>query len=317
MKKKLKLFAGLSLTVAGAMHIANRFIYYISTADNLLSQKNSEFYHWRFGNICYTKTGTGTPILLVHDLNSSSSSFEWNKLIASLSKTNTVYALDLLGCGCSDKPNLTYTNYLYVQLITDFIKNVIKEKTDVIATGMSSSFILLACSNDDSIINKIVLVNPENLVSLAKAPTKRGKTLQYLFGLPVLGTFIYNLYVNRNSINEDFHLYYFYDGHKIDDKTIRTYFEASQRNYSHSKYLYGSIKSRYINANIVHCLKKLNNNIYIIVGSANPENMLVANQYQNQLPSIEISAIKNTKHLPQLEQPEEFTNQVKKLFEIE
>ena len=80
----------------------------------------------------------------VHDLTVYSSAYEWNKIIDKLAENHTVYALDLLGCGRSEKPKITYTNYLYVQLISDFIKNVIHEKTDVVASGFSSSFTLLA-----------------------------------------------------------------------------------------------------------------------------------------------------------------------------
>ena len=104
------------------MHIVNRFVYYMSTIDEMLSDENAEYYDWRFGRICYHKTGSGSPLLLIHDLNVCSSSYEWNQIVDQLSKTNTVYTIDLLGCGRSDKPYLTYTNYLYVQLITDFIK---------------------------------------------------------------------------------------------------------------------------------------------------------------------------------------------------
>ena len=50
------------------------------------------------------------------------------KVIDKLAENHAVYALDLLGCGRSEKPKITYTNYLYVQLISDFIKNVIHEK---------------------------------------------------------------------------------------------------------------------------------------------------------------------------------------------
>ena len=67
-------------------------------------------------------------------------------MMKKLEKTNTVYTIDLLGCGRSDKPNITYTNYLYVQLIDNFIKDVIKEKTDVVATGSSVSFTVMACN---------------------------------------------------------------------------------------------------------------------------------------------------------------------------
>ena len=48
---------------------------------------------------------------------------------------HTVYTIDLLGCACSEKPGVTYTNFVYVQVICDFIRNVIGEKTDVITSG--------------------------------------------------------------------------------------------------------------------------------------------------------------------------------------
>ena len=79
-----------------------------------------------------------------------------------------IYTIDLLGCGNSDKPNLTYTNYLYVQLILDFIKDVIGEKTDVVSSGASSGILLMACSVQNDWIDKAVLVNPENFAYFLK-----------------------------------------------------------------------------------------------------------------------------------------------------
>ena len=75
-------------------------------------------------------------------------------------KNHTVYTLDLLGCGRSEKPYLTYTNYLYVQLITDFIKNIIKDQPDVIATGESISFVTLAENMEHHLFKRIIAVNP-------------------------------------------------------------------------------------------------------------------------------------------------------------
>jgi pimeloyl-ACP methyl ester carboxylesterase len=316
-KKKLTACALLGGTTIGIMHVVNRLVYYISTIDNILLDKNEKYYDWRFGRIFYTVQGSGSPILLVHDLNVTSSASEWNKIIDELSKTNTVYAIDLLGCGRSAKPNLTYTNFLYVQLITDFIKHIIGKKTDIVVTGGSCTFALSACSNDDSVIGKIMMVNPQNLVTLAKIPTKRTKLLRYIISAPIIGTFIYNIFINKRTIESDFRLHYYYDQNKIEERTIMTYFEASHRCNTRSKFLFASLKSRYINANIIHCLKRINSSIFIIVGNSNPENALTANQYQNQLPSIEIVEINKTKHLPQLEMPSEFLEQIKIMFEIE
>lgn len=316
-KRKLGTAAVFTGALIGTMHVVNRIFNYISTADNYLDEEEYEFYDWRFGKIAFKKKGTGNPVLLVHDLNVCSSLYEWNKIEKELSKTNTVYSIDLLGCGCSDRPVLTYTNYLYVQMITDFIKHVIGEKTDVIVSGESSSFVLMACSNDDSIINHVIMVNPPDMIKLAKIPTKRLKLVKYLLYTPIIGTFIYNMKVNRRTISEDFASTYFYDPNEIAEKDILAFTEASQKEKTHSKYLYASQISRFTNANVVCCLNKLNNSIFIITGNANPENILSANQYQNYLPSIEIIGIEKTKKLPHMENPKEFTDEVKILLSDE
>ena len=315
-KKRLVAVLVLGGLKIGIMYAINRLVNHISTKDNRLGKIEPSFYNWRFGRIFYTKQGSGKPLLLVHDLNVSSSAYEWDKVVETLAKTYTVYTIDLLGCGRSDKPNLTYTNFLYVQLISDFIKYVIDEKTDVIATGESGAFTLAACAHDDSIIDQIALVNPKDFISLAKVPTKRTKLLRYLLCTPIAGTFLYNIFINKRTIEKSFYSSYYYDCDKISEESILTYFESSQRDKTRSKFLYASLASRYTNANIIHNLKNLNNNIFIIAGNSNPKNMLTANQYQNQLPSIEIVSMDEAKHLPHMESPKEFWEQIKILFDV-
>lgn len=36
-----------------------------------------KYYHWKYGNIYYTKSGKGKPVLLIHDLDPTASSYEW------------------------------------------------------------------------------------------------------------------------------------------------------------------------------------------------------------------------------------------------
>lgn len=313
-KRKLRIFAAFTGSMIGTMHIINRVFTYIATAENYLDKNSYEYYNWRFGKIAYKKKGNGSPILLVHNFNVCSSSNEWKAIEQTLAKTNTVYSIDLLGCGCSDHPALTYTNFLYVQLITDFIKHIICKKTDVIVSGDSSSFVLMAGANDETIINRIIMINPQNLISLAKIPTKRTKLIKHLIFTPIIGSFIYNMKVNKRTISHDFASKYYYDQNAISERDILTCFESSHKDKGHSKYLYACQKSRYTNANILFCLSKLNNSIFIISGNGNPENTLSASQYQNQLPSIEIVEINNTKQIPHVEKPDEFMEQVRILF---
>ena len=316
-KKKVGFIAAFTGTMLGTMHIINRIFTYIATADDYLCQDTYEYYNWRFGKIAYKKKGSGSPLLLIHNFDVCSSSDEWKNIEDELAKTNTIYSIDLLGRGCSDHPFLTYTNFLYVQLITDFIKHIIGDKTDVIVSGDSSSFVLMANANDETIINRIIMINPQNLISLAKVPTKRTKLIKYLLFAPVIGTFIYNIKINKHTIMQKFITSFYYDQNEVSEKDILTCFEASHKEKSHSKYLYACQKSRYTNANILFCLGKITNSIFIIIGNGNPENALSASQYQNQIPSIEIVGINNTKQLPHVEKPDEFIEQVRILFSDE
>ena len=316
-KKNLKTCTILTGLTVASMHIVNRFVYYMSTIDKMLSDKNAEYYDWRFGRICYHKTGSGSPLLLIHDLNVCSSSYEWNQIVDQLSKTNTVYTIDLLGCGRSDKPYLTYTNYLYVQLITDFIKHIIGEKADVVATGESAAIAVMACGNDENVIGKICMVNPLSLTELAKCPNKRTKTLKFLIEIPIIGTLLYNIIHSREAIDEKFVDKYLYDEDAIDYQMTKIYHESAHNENAHSKYLFASIKGGYTKTNIYHCIRKATNSICIISGQYDENSIEIAKQYQKHVPAIECMCIKDTRHLPQIEQPEGFAEQLDILFSAE
>ena len=314
-KKNLTLTTLLTGSAAIGIHLINKAIYLSSIVDNKLNNSGGNYYDWKFGKIFYEKTGEGKPLLLVHDLSTFSSAVEWKKVIKIFSQDHTVYTIDLLGCGRSDKPNITYTNFLYVQMITDFIKNVIKEKTDIAATGLSGSFVLGACHNDHDVIDNIILINPTDIKATSKGPTKSTKTLTKLINLPLVGTLLYNILTTEKNIQLAFSEKYYYDCSKIDDQLIKTYYEAAHCGNASSKFLFASICGYYTTANISLYLEGLNNSIFIIVGEKEENQMDYAKQYQTLLPSVEIIEIENTKYLPHLEQADEFTINVSILLD--
>lgn len=320
MKKKLKIFTLITALVSAAIfliHIINRILLYISTSNASLHDLKGDYYDWRFGRLYYEKHGKGSPLLLVHDMTASSSSYEWHHLIDDLSKNHTVYVLDLLGCGRSDKPNLAYTSFLYVQMITDFIKHHVGGPCDVMVCGSSSSFVLATAANDNNIIGQIILVNPESIVELAKIPTKRTKALRLLINLPIIGTFLYNIFHSKNSIGNIFRNYYFSNIRNVKDYDIECYCEAAHIEKSHSKYLFSSIMGRYINLNILPFVEKIDNSIFIVVGNNLPEGIAIAEQYKEFIPSAEIIRLEKSKHLPHLENPKLFLSQLNFILETD
>ena len=306
MKKHIKNFALLMLVVTGLIVIANKVISVLSGLKDDLPMEKGKFYKWKYGDIYYTKTGKGKPVLLLHDLNPTSSAYEWERVVKKLSRTNTVYAIDLLGCGRSEKPNLTYTNYLYVQLINDFIRDVIAERTDIVATGTTFSCAIMACQMENKYFGKLIGVNPTDLYELVKAPGKRKNLLKFAIDLPVLGTFIYNLAMSKNKILDEMLDYNFYKEHLVSPELVNAYYKAAHTGDGNGRYLLASIRSYYTNINIVPALKKINNSICLIGGKECPFMNEIMKDYHKFNPAIEEAYISNASYLPQLESPEKF-----------
>ena len=305
-RKKISNLAKIGIISTLSIFLLNKLLFLKSTAKERLYSDNGNFYNWKFGKVFYTVHGKGSPILLIHDLACDSSDYEWKKVISSFAQNHTVYTIDLIGCGRSDKPKITYTNYLYVQLISDFIKNVIKQKTQVISTGLSSSACIMACYIEPKLFENLILVNPTNTATLSMYPRSKDKFLKWLCETPILGTLLYNIRYSSTMIRKDFAKRLFNDSGNITRHYIETYAEAAHLGGSSAKYLMSSIYSRYVNININHSVKSINNAIQIIIGD-NMENRDELEQlYQELNPSIEVDTISNSKHLPQLENPSSF-----------
>ena len=202
-------------------------------------------------------------------------------------------------------------------MLTDFIKHIIGEKADVVATGESAAIAVMACGNDENVIGKICMVNPLSLTELSKCPNKRTKTLKFLIEIPIIGTLLYNIIHSREAIDEKFVDKYLYDEDTIDYQMTKIYHESAHNENAHSKYLFASIKGGYTKTNIYHCIRKATNSICIISGQYDENSIEIAKQYQKHVPAIEYMCIKDTRHLPQIEQPEGFAEQLDILFSAE
>lgn len=305
MKQKGKTILFLTALAATTIHIINRIEYSHATMKNMLACTENKYYEWRFGKIKYTKRGSGTPILLLHDLTIGSSSYEFSKITSALSQKHEVYCVDFLGYGLSDKPDMTFTNYLYVQMVTDFIKNIIGRKTDIIAVGDAFPIAVMTCHNDNDIVNNLIGINPQSLYRLNQIPSNQTKILKYMMDAPILGTFIYNMHASKTAFTKLFREEYFYNPYYVSDKDIASYVEAAHISDHHSKHAHASYVGRYTNANILHALKEINNSIYLIGGKNKDDITNILDNYVYYNNAIEVSYISKTKQLPHLERPEE------------
>lgn len=309
-KNKLLTFAALFTSATFAIHFINKVIAASASLKEILDNSQENIYNWRFGNIRYSKKGKGSPILLIHDALPGSSSYEWHRIENQLAMKHTVYNIDLLGYGSSEKPGITYTNFVYTQLICDFVKNIIKEKTDVIASGFSCSFAVMACRNEESYFDKLMLINPPSINGLKQMPSKRDKLLKCILEIPVFGTLVYHIVVSRENLNNAFIEKLYYNPFHVDNDMIDAYYEASHIGGTYAKSSYACFASKYMNINISQSLKTIDNSILIIKGEAETNSDSIVDYYCKINPAIETITIKKSKHFPHIENAENLLDQV-------
>lgn len=302
---KLKNICKTMLATTGAFHCINKYIESSSSVVN--NSKNSDkYFRWKHGDIYYKVSGTGAPLLLIHDLTVYSSSYEWSKVINKLSTTHTVYCLDLIGCGKSDKPALTYTNYFYVQLITDFVENIIKTKTHVAVTGLSSSFVLMANKLNKNLFDTITMINPTAISYLKRKPSDHSKLFLRLFEAPVVSKTVF--YFLTSKVNTEHYLSEkcFYNPFNLKPSYIKAYYNAAHTEKGNGKYLLSSLLGYYLNVDISVSLGSAKNDIFLITGSNESNRTKIEETYSKINNNIIHKVIAKSNHLPHLECPDEF-----------
>mgnify|MGYP004545869487 FL=1 len=306
MKKRLETLLKLGIFAGIVMYFANKFVESSALLRKLLRIDSGYYYNWKHGSIYYTKQGHGDPLLLIHDLYPSSSSAEWNEVIEDLSQSHTVYAIDLPGCGRSAKPHITYVNYFFTQLLSDFVTDVIQEPTAVTATGISSSFATMAAHLYPDNFTKLTFINPQSPSQLATIPANTAKFTKSIMDCPILGTFLYYIFCSENEIEYNFTEEYFYNPFLVSSKIIHTYYESAHWNQGSGRFLLSSLHGNYINTNVNLAFSNLAQDTQLIFGKelANAEN--IAASYQKLNPVIKVSYISKAKMLPHLEAPEKF-----------
>src|SRR5215213_10918873 len=124
----------------------------------------SHFFEWKHGQIFYKTAGalnTGTPLLFVHGVGAGTSSFMWRRNFDELARDFPVYALDLLGFGFSDKPaNAPYSADLYVELIADFIREVVLAPSSIVASSLGAAYSVRVADEQPELVDSLVLLAP-------------------------------------------------------------------------------------------------------------------------------------------------------------
>ncbi|XP_078447451.1 alpha/beta-Hydrolases superfamily protein [Wolffia australiana] len=120
-------------------------------------------WQWRGFNINFLVkgkvAGDGLPVLLVHGFGASIP--HWRRNIGVIAEEHTVYAIDLLGFGASDKPEgFQYTMETWAELILDFLDEVVGRPTVLVGNSVGSLACVIAASESSKgLVRGLALLN--------------------------------------------------------------------------------------------------------------------------------------------------------------
>jgi pimeloyl-ACP methyl ester carboxylesterase len=146
---------------------------------------------WRGHRIAFTRSGVGPPVLLVHGIYPGASSLEWRGTIPALAEHHTVFTVDLLGFGHSDRPAARYSPGLYQALLADVVSGIVRQSCAVVASGLSAAQLIALAARDPRHIASVALVAPTGVAYLREPVASGGRLTRKLLGAPLVGNTVY------------------------------------------------------------------------------------------------------------------------------
>lgn len=201
--------------------------------DNSALGGEARFFEWKYGKVFFKTAGqkhSGPPLVFVHGIGAGLSSFMWRKNFVPLSESFPVYALDLLGFGFSDKPSAApYSSDFYVELISDFIREVVAYPAQVVASSLGANYSVRVADEHPELIKALVLNAPAGADSFRTKPGVTGAAFYGLLQSPVLGISFHNVMASERSIRDYAGKHLFYDHQRVTDRLVAQLYATSHQ----------------------------------------------------------------------------------------
>lgn len=158
------------------------------------------------------------PILLIHGFGAAMD--QWRDNIPALAAEHTVYTIDLLGFGASEKPPTDYSIYLWVEQVLNFWQKFVGTPMIIVGNSIGSLVATIAASNHPEIAEGVVTISLPDieafqaLVPKWLQPLERAvkaivnaifiKPLFYLFRQPWMVRFVLKaiVYCDRSRVDD-------------------------------------------------------------------------------------------------------------------
>lgn len=299
--RKLLMSGGALIGVAAAYNaIARRGV---DRLPNLIGGEEGGW-SWRGRRISFTKRGSGPAILLIHGIHAAAHSYEWRHNVDYIAQDHTVYTVDLLGFGRSDRPAIRYSARLYISLISDFVAQVIGGPCVLVANSLSAAYAIILGARDPHRFPALALIEPTGLTRLNQAVGVAADAGRMAIDTPVVGTAAFNALVSRRSLRKFLEDAYA-DNTLVTDELVDVEYEtAHQRGARHAP---AAFIAGHLNIDVRRALRRLNQPALLFWGEdAQIAPVEEIRGFRTLKPDFDVHILSPSGDLPQDERPDEF-----------
>ncbi|MEI7748252.1 MAG: alpha/beta fold hydrolase [Chlorobiaceae bacterium] len=254
-----------------------------------------------------------TPLLFLHGYGGMIE--HWDLNIPEFTRKNKIYAMDLIGFGKSQKPNVRYCLELFASQIETFL--LLKKLDSVIIVGhsMGAASAVYFAHHQPEKVKALVLVNPSGLFG----DTMDGMS-NLFFGLvasPLIGEMLLAAFANPVAVGQSLMPTYFNQS-KVDDKLINQFTMPLQDRGAQFSYL--SPSKRPLDFRLDHLPKPCNYKgpAFLVWGAediALPPHKIIP-EFQQLLPQAGAYIIPKASHCIHHDAHEEFNNRLSLILDL-
>jgi pimeloyl-ACP methyl ester carboxylesterase len=267
-------------------------------------------YSWKHGQVFYRHAGdeAATPVLFVHGVGAGTRSFMWRRNFLPLAREFRAYAIDLLGFGYSDKPAAApYSSDLYVELLSDFLREVVGRPALLVAHGLSAAFVTRAADEHAGLVRSLVLVSPTGGENSGARPGVAGAAFYGLLHSPVLGTSFYNAVTSERSVRDYAREHFFYEKRFATPRLVAHYYAVSH--LPGAQHAATAFLSGYLNTDIREPFARLRQPVTLAWGKQDTANPIEqAGQLLRLNPRARLEVFDRCRQMPQEEHAERFNS---------
>lgn len=163
-------------------------------------------WHWRDWDIAYVVRGEGPPALFIHSIHAAAWSAEWRDVFRGLTgdapgvPSHRGYAIDLLGFGASERPPLHYTASLYVDLLRDFLREVVGAPALLLGSSLGATYAMAIACDAPAMARAVCAVGPAGISRLTNGPSFITRAIQATFRTRMPGAVLFRALTSPRSI---------------------------------------------------------------------------------------------------------------------